>query len=170
MIFVSLGQGAAVRFARLPGEGEVVHPGDAEPGVVDPVSSQAAVAEGLPGLQPGEDVLDAGPDQLVRPVVFLLPGWKFGLATLSAVRDDEPSAGILAVGDREGLADGGFGAGFFPGFAVVAVSGEWPNDHDDEAGVGVDDDLVVGGWWSIGSSSTARRSCGRGWAPGCRPR
>ncbi|GGR14988.1 hypothetical protein GCM10010282_04060 [Streptomyces roseolus] len=43
--------------AGLPGEDEVVHPGDAEHGVVDTVAFEAAVAEDLPGLQAGENVL-----------------------------------------------------------------------------------------------------------------
>lgn len=42
-----------------------------------------------------------------------------------------------------GLA-GGFGAGFLPCLAVVAVAGQGLADHNDQAGVGVDDDLVVG--------------------------
>src|SRR6478752_7165591 len=102
---------AGVRPACLSGEGEVVHSGDAEHGVVDSVAFEAAVAEDLPGLHPGEGVLDAGPDLLVGLVVFLLPVREFALAALSAVRDDEAGARVTAVGDREGLADGGLGAG-----------------------------------------------------------
>jgi len=88
-----------------PGEGEVVQTGDAEHRVVDAVALEAAV-EDLPGLHPGEDVLDAGSDVLVGLVVFLFPGREFALAALSAVWDDESGAGVAAVGDREGVADG----------------------------------------------------------------
>lgn len=63
----------------------------------------------------------------------------------AAVRDDQSGARIAAMGDREVPADGGFGAGLLPRRAVVAVAGERPADHDGQAGVGVDDDLVVGG-------------------------
>jgi hypothetical protein len=59
----------------LPGEGEVVQAGDAEHGVVDAVAFEAAVAEDLPGLHTGEDVLDAGADLLVGLVVFLISLW-----------------------------------------------------------------------------------------------
>src|SRR5690606_24869063 len=111
----------AVRPAALSAVGEVVHPGDSEHGVVDSFSFEAAVAEDLPGLHAGEDMLDAGADLLVGLVVFLFPVRKFGPAALAPVRDDESGTGVAAVGDREGLADGGLGAGFLPCFAVVAV-------------------------------------------------
>ena len=114
-----------VRATRLSGECEVVQVGDAEHVVVDSVAFESAVAEDLPGLHAGEDVLDAGADLLAGLVVFLFPVRKvFSLA--SAVGHDEPGAGIAAVGDRERLANGGFGAGFLPCLAVVAVSGERP--------------------------------------------
>ena len=88
--------------------------------------------------------LHAGPDLLVGCVVCFLPvGKVFALA--AAVGHDESGAGIAAVSDRGGLADGSFGAGFLPRLAVVAVSGQGPTDHDHESGVGVDDDLVVRG-------------------------
>lgn len=64
----------------LSGEGEVVHPGDAEYGVVDAVAFEAAAAEDLPGLHPGENMLDPGADLLVGLVVLLLPGREFCLA------------------------------------------------------------------------------------------
>lgn len=80
---------------------------------------------------------------LVELVVRFLPVRKV-FALSSAVGHDEPGAGIAAVGDRECSADGGFDAGFLPGLAVVAVSGKRPAHHDDQAGVGVDDHLVVG--------------------------
>ncbi|GGR07572.1 hypothetical protein GCM10010219_09620 [Streptomyces netropsis] len=53
---------SGVRAARPSGEGEVVHARDAEHGVVDSLAFEAAVAEESPGLQTGEDVLDAGAD------------------------------------------------------------------------------------------------------------
>ena len=65
---------AAVWPADLSGEGDVVHAGDAEHGVVDTVAFEAAVAENLPGLHAGEDVLDAGADLLAELVVLLFPG------------------------------------------------------------------------------------------------
>lgn len=95
------------------------------------------------------------------------PGGKFGLAAFAAVRDDQAGAGVAAVGNRAGLADGGLGAGLLPRLAVVAVPGERPTDHDDQAGIGVDDDLVVGG------VPVVLRPLGDGvvgWGPGCRPR
>lgn len=45
--------------------------GDSEHGVVDAIASEAAVAEDLPGLHAGEDVLDAGADLFVGLVVGL---------------------------------------------------------------------------------------------------
>ena len=78
-----------------------MHAGDAEHGVVDAVAFEAAVAEDLPGLHAGEDVLDAGADLLVGLVVFLFPVREFGLAVRAAVRDDESGARVAAVGDRE---------------------------------------------------------------------
>ena len=70
----------AVWTADLSGAGEVVYLGDAEHGSVDAVALEAAVAEELPGLHAGEDVLDPGADLLVGLVVFLCPGREFGLA------------------------------------------------------------------------------------------
>lgn len=128
----------------LPGEGEVVQAGDAEHGVVYAVAFEAAVAQDLPGFHPGEGVLDAGADLAVGGVVFLFPGREFGLAFLAAVRDDQAGAPVSAVRDHRGAADGGFRAGQLPRLAVVAVAGQRPADRDDEPGVGVDDDLMVG--------------------------
>lgn len=100
--------------------------GDAEHGVVNAVAFEAAVAEDLPGLHGGEDVLDAGAELFVGLVVFLFPGGEFGLASVAAVWDDESGARVAAVGDREGLADGGLDPGLLPRLAVVAVPGERP--------------------------------------------
>lgn len=136
---------AAVWTACLSGEGEAVQACNVKHGVVDTVAVEAAVAEDLPCLHAGEDVLDAGSDLLVGLVVFFFPFKEFGLAAFAAVRDDESGAWIAAVGDCEGVADNDLGAGLFPRPAVVAVPGERPADHDDQAGVGVNDDLVVGG-------------------------
>lgn len=58
---------------RLSGEVEVVQAGDTEHGVVDTVAPEAAVAENLPGLHAGEDMLDAGADLFVGLVVGLFP-------------------------------------------------------------------------------------------------
>jgi hypothetical protein len=118
--------------------------GDAEHGVVHSVALEAAVAEDLPGLHAGEDVLDAGPDSLVRTVVSLLPVRQF-LNGPAAVRHHESGARTAAIGDRHGLADGGLGSRFLPRPAVVPVARQRPADHDDQTGVSVDDDLVVGG-------------------------
>jgi hypothetical protein len=66
MIFdVSGARLAPVGTGRLSGEVEVVQAGDAEHGVMNAVTLEAAVAEDLPVLHTGEDVLDAGPDLLV---------------------------------------------------------------------------------------------------------
>lgn len=51
---------AAVRLGGLSGEGVVMHPCDAEHGVVDAVAFESTVAENLPGLHACEDVFDAG--------------------------------------------------------------------------------------------------------------
>lgn len=97
--------------ARLSGEGEVVQVGDAEHGVVDAVAFEAVVAQDLPALHAGEGVLDAGADLFVRSVVFLFPGWEFGLSGCSPVGDRQSGVLIAAVGDCRGGADGGFDAG-----------------------------------------------------------
>lgn len=76
----------------LLGEDEVVHPGDAEHGVVNAVAFQAAVAENLPGLHVGEDVLDAGSDLAVRAVVFCFPGREFGPGRLQVPGSRRSSA------------------------------------------------------------------------------
>lgn len=122
-----------------------MHPGDAEHGVVDAIAFEAAVAEDLPGLHAGEDMLHAGSDLLVGLLVFLLPVREFTPAALTAVRDDEAGARVAAVGNRDGVAHGSLRAGLLPRLTAVAVPCERPADHDDQAGVGVDDDLVVGG-------------------------
>jgi hypothetical protein len=62
-----------IRLLRLRGLEEVVQAGDAEDGVVDAVTLQTAVAQNVPGLHAGEDVLDGGANLLVRAVVILFP-------------------------------------------------------------------------------------------------
>jgi hypothetical protein len=128
----------------LPREGEVVQPGDAEHGGVNAVAFQTAVTKDLPCLHPREDVLDAGPDLAVGGVVLLFPSWQFGLAAFTAVRNEQAGAPIAAVRDDRGPADGGLRTGKFPRLAIVAVARDRSADGDDESGVGVDDDLVVG--------------------------
>jgi hypothetical protein len=59
------------------------------------VALQTAVAENLPGLHAGEDVLDAGTDLPVgRAVGFLSAGR--GFVPAAAVGHDESGAGIAA--------------------------------------------------------------------------
>jgi hypothetical protein len=67
------------------------------------------------------------------------------LSGFASVGDDQASAAVAAVRDDRGPADGVLCAGKLPRLAVVAVAGKRPTDRDDEPGVGVDDDLVVGG-------------------------
>src|SRR5690606_27783686 len=112
----------------LSGEGEVVHAGDAEHGVVYAVAFQAAVAQDLPALHPGEGVLDAGADLLVGAVVLLLPCGQFALSGGPAVRDDQAGALVAAVRDGRRGAASGFGSGLLPAAGVVAVAGQRPAD------------------------------------------
>ncbi|GAA2242952.1 hypothetical protein GCM10010145_06670 [Streptomyces ruber] len=71
------------------------------------------------------------------------PGVRSGRVRDGA-RDDQAGAPVAAVGDHCGAADGVLGAGQFPCLAVVAIARQCAADGDDQAGVGVDDDLVVG--------------------------
>ncbi|GDY68684.1 hypothetical protein SAV14893_080770 [Streptomyces avermitilis] len=93
----------------LSREGEVVRPGDAEHGGVNAVAFETAVAKDLPRLQPGEEVLDAGPDLAVKGVVRLRPSRQFGLAAFTAVREEQAGAPVAAVRDDRGPADGCLG-------------------------------------------------------------
>lgn len=135
---------AGARSARLSVECVVGQAGDAENGLVDAVAFEAAVAEDPLALHAGQGVLHDGVNSLVGALVFLLPGREF-LAFGTAVRDDESGARVTAVGDGHRLADGVLGAGFLPAAGVVPVAGQGAADHDDQAGVGVDDELVGGG-------------------------
>lgn len=80
----------AVQPARLSGEGEVVQARDAAHGVVSAVTFESAVAEDLPSLHAGEDMLDAGPNLLVRCVVGFLPGQVFSLAATVGMTSPMP--------------------------------------------------------------------------------
>lgn len=53
--------------------------GNAADGVVDAFAFEAAVAQDLPVLHTGEDMLDTGADLLVRAVVRLFPGRALGI-------------------------------------------------------------------------------------------
>lgn len=102
--------------------------------VVHAVAAEAAVAQDLPGLHTGEDVLDAGPDLLVALVVCLLPVGKFFVRAATAVRDDQSRFAVAAFGDRCGLPDGVLRAGLGPGPAVIVVARQWQADHDHQPG------------------------------------
>lgn len=128
----------------LSGEDEVVELGDAEHGVLYAVAFEAGVTQDLPTLHAGEGMLDAGADLLLGFVVRMLSVGQL-LAFAAPVGHHETGARVAAVSDRRGVADGGFGAGFLPRLAVVAVAGQRASDHHDQAGVGIGDDLVVGG-------------------------
>lgn len=161
--------------------------GDAEHGVMDAVALQAAVAEDLPALHVGEGVLDAGADLPVGRVGLRFPGRQFGLALFPAVRDDQAGASVAPIRDDCGPTDCSFGSRQLPSFAVVPVTGQRAPDGDDEPGVGVDDDLVIGGvpvvfdcsamvWSRVGTSvpSTIRtvslRNRLRAWSANVGPR
>lgn len=87
-------------------------------------------------------MFDPSPDLFVRAVVVLLPLAQFA-AGRAAVRDYESGALVAAVGDCRGSSYGLLRPGFGPRLAVVAVAGHWPSDRDDQASIGIDDDLVV---------------------------
>ena len=75
-----------------------MHARDAEHGVVCAVTLEVTVAEDLPGLHAGEDVLDSGADLLVGLVVGFLPtGQSFALAP--PVGYDRSGTRIATVGD-----------------------------------------------------------------------
>lgn len=111
---------------------------------MDTVALEAAVSQDLPRLHAGEGVLDASTDVPVGDVVVLFPGWEIGLAGFASVQDDQSSPPVTTVGDHRGVTDSGLCAGDFPCLAVVAVARDRSADGDNEPGVGVDDDLVVG--------------------------
>lgn len=81
----------------------------------------------------------------VRTVVPFFPVRECASAAFAAVRDDQPGAAVAAVRYHRGVADGVLRHGQFPRLAVVAIAGHRATGGDDEPGVRVDDDLVVGG-------------------------
>lgn len=73
---------------------------NAEHRVVHAIALETAVAQDLPGLHPGESMLDPSADHAVRGVVLFLPGGQFALSRLAAVWDDEPGTSIASVGNH----------------------------------------------------------------------
>lgn len=108
------------------------------------VTFETAVTEDLPGFHAGEGVLDACTNLLVGGVVRILPV-RQSFALAAAVRHHKARAGIASVSDGDRVANGSLGTGLLPRLAVVAVAWQRPSNHDNETGIGVDDDLVVGG-------------------------
>jgi len=89
-------------------------------------------------------MLDAGAHAFVAAIVLLLPHAQFATGRFT-VRDDQPGARVAAVRDRHDVPDAVLGAGLGPRLGVVAVAGHRATDRDNQAGVGVDDHLVVSG-------------------------
>lgn len=94
---------------------------------------------------PGKDVLDAGADLLVGLVVGGFPARQFLVLAAPSVRNHQPRSAVAAVRDGHRLPDRVLGSGFGPCPSVMAVARQWLPDHDDQAGIGVDDHLVVRG-------------------------
>ncbi|WP_407078314.1 hypothetical protein [Streptomyces sp. NPDC005435] len=69
-----------------PGEDEITQAGDAEHDVVNYLSLQAEVAKNIPGLDPGEGMLDADSDLAVGGIVFPLSDEECGRLNLPRVR------------------------------------------------------------------------------------
>jgi len=86
-------------------------------------------------------VLDSGANSLVEAVVFLLPD-RQGAPLFALMWDEQAGPLVAAVGDRRGGTDSGLGSGLFPAVGVVPIPGQGPADYDNQASVGVDDDLV----------------------------
>lgn len=118
---------------------------DAERGVVHAVAFEAAVAQDLPVLHPGKDVLDPGADLAVGGVVLLFPARELRLARSAAVRDEQSGVLVAAVSDHNGAAHRILGPGALPGGAVVHFARHGPAYRNDQPSVGVDDHLMVGG-------------------------
>lgn len=108
------------------------------------VATQPAVAQDFVCLHAGEGVLGAGAHVFVGAVVLEFPRAQLAAGRF-AVRDDQPGSRVTAVRDRGSPPDQVFGTGLGSRLGVVAVSGHRAADRDDQAGVGVDDHLVVGG-------------------------
>lgn len=141
--------------------------GDAEHCEMYAVALEPAIAQNLPLLHPGEDVLHAGTDLLMGLAVFLLPLRQFLILAPAPMRTTRPGSSVAAVGDRHGISHGLLCAGLAPGPAVVVVAGQRLADNDNQPGVGVDDHLV---FVSTGSFSTARPRSGHAWGRGSRLR
>lgn len=107
------------------GPSPVVHPCDAEHGVVDSVAFEAAVAQDLPGVHAGRDVLDAGADLLVALFVGLLPVGQL-LALAASMRHHEPGAPDSRLeGHGRGTLDCGSAAQPSEYHAWVAAAGAY---------------------------------------------
>lgn len=86
--------------------------GDAEHRVVHAIAFEAAVAQDLPGLHPGESMLDPSADLAVRGVLLILPDGKFALSRSAAVwDDDERGTSVASIGDHRGVPESGLGPG-----------------------------------------------------------
>jgi hypothetical protein len=64
----------------------VVHPDNAEHGVLNALTFETAVVEDPPGFHMGEDMLDVGSHLLVGPLCFFQSG-RFRPAAFAVVRD-----------------------------------------------------------------------------------
>ena len=91
-----------------------MHPGDAEHGVVDAVAFEAAVAEDLPGLHAGEDVLDTGADLTEAGALLHQRGWRTAFTV--AERVNAWAALVSAI--ERGYGDDNYEAGQLFGVAA----------------------------------------------------
>lgn len=107
--------------------------------MVDALALEVAVAEDLPGFRPGDGMLDAGANSLVGLVVFVLPAAQF-LALPPSMQHHDSHARTATVHDGHRFADSGLRAGFRPRRTVVAIARQASADHNDQTGVGIDDD------------------------------
>lgn len=121
---------------------EIVQSGDTGRGMVGTITLEAVVAENFPRLHPSKDVLHPCTDLLVSPFALQLPARQFPAGM--AVRHDSPGPWIAAISHHGSPADRCLGPRFLPCHAVVPVAWQGPTDHNDQAGVGIDDDLVIG--------------------------
>ncbi len=88
-------------------------------------------------------MLDTSTDPAVGFVLSLFPFRQLDPGR-PAVRDDHPGALVAAVGDHHRVTAGMGSTGLRPGPAVVTVARQWSSERDDEFGVGVDGDLMIG--------------------------
>ena len=82
----------------LSGGFEVPESGDDLEAVVDGVAAAAALAKYLPVLEPGDDVLDAGPEPAMRPVVVVADDTAGVVASRGGDRCD---AAVCAVAEGD---------------------------------------------------------------------